>query len=284
MRSGSQGTTIRGRTARWKAGTHQLLAKLSDEQQAALRRATAGSAPGIYSGWLDQPDTGHALDLPWQTIEDTARGLLRAYDWPVAPAPTDWPPSGYIDFLGQGRWQTVGPDWQPDPGRSRLQYDGGSDRVCPKYNTDGHRIEGLPDLRLEALSVIQLLAEARTAIAGRYIESAMLRAMNIGTLYARIAAMLIYGPSIASGAASDLCRADGHKALRESTEERLSERDDEIRRLDNECRLPSKSARARYIKPRLERWAAAYNEGRNPENQTAVPTVDAISRKLSLRR
>ena len=147
-------------------------------------------------------------------IEDIARELLGGYDWPAAGDEREWPPSGFVDRRGFGDWHPVDPDWRPDPGKSELRYDRGSDKVCPQYDGHGRRVEGQPDFRRELLTVIQLVAELRAAAAGGHTESAILRAMTIGALFTRVATMVLNGADIASSAGARAGR-DGAKAMRD---------------------------------------------------------------------
>src|SRR5215203_3110986 len=106
---------IKGRAARWRKGTAELLKPLNDEQREALRRAQAGFPPAFILswGWPDLPDTGKALDPPLQAIEEIARAMLRTYEWPTAENERAWPPSGFLEMLRHGGWRPVGPDWTP---------------------------------------------------------------------------------------------------------------------------------------------------------------------------
>ena len=276
-----------------RAGTKMLLDRLSDEQKAALKRASLGYPPVLLS-WSDAPDTGAALDAPLQIIESTARAILRGYEWPLAPSPSDWPLSGFVDFHGQRQWRAVGPDWQPDARSSRLQYEVGADRVYPRYDEAGRRVEGVPDLRPDALALIQAIAELRFAAAARHLESALLRALTIGTLHARLAAVLFHGAGMASEAANLGAKPEGHETLRENWTEKLIDRDKYIQECDAQIRfLTSKRSRAARIKSGwltngvrekgLDKWVAAFNEGLPPDQHVQTLTVDKISRMLGAR-
>ena len=242
----------KGRAARWRKGNDALLARLSGEQIASLRLAAAGLPPAFILGWHDQPDTGRALEPPLQAIEEITREMLRSYAWPETRGEREWPHSGFVDHAGFENWRQVGPDWRPDPARSRLRYDRGSDRVCPQYDDQGRRFEDRPDFRRELLSLIQLVTELRAAVTGGHVESAILRSMTIGTLFGRVASMALYGERIAGAAASDLCKPLGHEMLRDRLRDKLGERNDEIQRLIRTVRrdkgTEKKSTRARLIK------------------------------------
>ena len=289
-----------GRAKRWAKGTEQLLARLNDDQMAALRRARAGWPPGFVLGRHDAPDTGSALDPPFQAIEEIARELLRGYDWPQnVPQANgqdrpDWPASGYIDRQGFEDWHHVGPDWRPKPGKSRLLYDQASDRVCPRYDKAGAPIEGRPDLRREMLDLLQVIAESRESLANQHIESAMLRAMTIGAMFCRLAMMTLDGAAIARGAANVLLKSRSAEAQRENWTEKLVERDKYIQECDTKlATLKSKSSRATRIKSGwvtngvrekgLDKWVAETNGDLPPDEHVQTLSVDRISRMLAER-
>ena len=267
----------KGRAARWRKGNDVLLARLSGEQIASLRRAAAGSPPAFILGWHAQPDTGDALEPPLQAIEEIAREMLRSYDWPVASGEREWPPSGFVDQAGFENWRQVGPDWRPDPARSRLRYDRGSDRVCPQYDDQGRRFEDRPDFRHELLSLIQLVTELRAAVTGGHGESAILRAMTIGALFTRVAVMVLSGAEIAASAGARGGR-DGAKASREDgiADSRsacaAALRDCDAAVTAKNRNLRSRSARAEKIEPHYAAWAR--------ENEEKPLSVRQIRRKL----
>ena len=183
-------------------------------------------------------------------IEEIAREMLRSYAWSQT--------SGFADRLGL----EVGPNWRPDPGKSDLRYDRGSDKVCPQYDGQDRRVEGRPDFRRELLTLIQLIAELRAAATGGYIESALLRAMTIGALFTRVAIMVANGADIAASAGVRAGR-DGAKAMRDDrlTDSRSACEDailrfDEAVRAKNKC-LKSWKARAEKIEPHFAAWADA---------------------------
>jgi hypothetical protein len=211
--------------------------------------------------------------------------MLRTYEWPTAAEEGAWPPSGLWEALRGGGWRPVGPDWIPDPNGSGLRQDRGHDRVYPIYDDEGRPIEGRPDFRWELLQLIELSAELRAALAGRYVESAALRAMTIGTLFGRVASMVLDGPSTTIGAATEMCKGEGHESLRDNLREKLGDRDAAISELDRATQgLKGKSARAARIKPKLDRWVAKYNRDRAPEDHVGTLSVDRISRMLPSRR
>ena len=257
----------KGRAARWRKGNDALLARLSGEQIASLRLAAAGLPPAFILGWHDQPDTGEALEPPLQAIEEITREMLRSYDWPETSGEREWPHSGFVDHAGFENWRQVGPDWRPDPARSRLRYDRGSDRVCPQYDDQGRRFEDRPDFRHELLSLIQLVTELRAAVTGGHVESAILRSMTIGTLFGRVASMALYGERIAGAAASDLCKPLGHEMLRDRLRDKLGERNDEKFSASfvqsGGTRGPRRRARAR---------GSSRRDGRHPEAESAAST------------
>ena len=196
-------STVVGRAARWRKFTKTLRSRLDEKQLSALRRARQGYPPEFKLGWYSYADTGDALDAPLRTIEGIARELLRGYDWPRPESNSAWPASGYREQLSPDQWCPVGPDWSPDVHRGVLKYEVGDDRVCPKHDADGNQIEGDPDFRLELLTMVQLVVELRASVRGGHVESAILRAMTIGTLFGRLASMAFDGPEIASGATSE---------------------------------------------------------------------------------
>jgi hypothetical protein len=191
---------VKGRAKRWREFTERLQGRLTAEQIASLNRARAGSPPGFLLGWYTETGAEHALDEPLRIVEGIARELLRGYDWPDAAEGEEWPASGYREDLGRGRWRPVGPDWSPDVNRGRLEHNEGRDRVCLGYTDKGVPRGGPPDLRGEMLHLVLLAAEVRAAVAGGYIESAVLRAMTVGSLFTRIASMLIDAGDMAEGA------------------------------------------------------------------------------------
>lgn len=58
------------------------------------------------------------------------------------------------------------------------------------------------DLRYETTALVELVPELREAMAARRIESALLRAMALGTMFTRLAYLVLDGELIASGAAT----------------------------------------------------------------------------------
>jgi hypothetical protein len=276
---------IKGRAARWRSGTVELLKPLNDEHKEALRRARAGWTPAYILGPVKVTDTGRELDPPLKMIEEIARAMLRTYEWPKSDGTRTWPPSGLKEELRGGGWREVGPDWIPDPNGLGIRQNRYCDRAYPIHDEEGNPVEGRPDFRFELLALIQLSAELKIALSARCLESAILRSMTIGTLFGRIASMVLDGPSTAIGAATALCKSEGHKNLRESQREKLGDRNAEIRRLDDQCLgLAGKSERATHIKPKLDKWVTGYNEDHAPEDRVNTLSIYRISRMLPSRK
>lgn len=143
-------------------------------------------------GWYNDTDNGVRHEKPLRIIEGLARELLRGYSWPGSKHVADWPPTGYREALGihSLEWRVVDPDWVPNH----------QNAMSLQYNAMFDEVRSWPDMRGELLTIILMIAELRSALALRCFESALLRAMTIGTLLTRIADLLLVGTEIASGA------------------------------------------------------------------------------------
>ncbi len=81
------------------------------------------------------------------------------------------------------------------------------------------------DLRHEAAALKELAVELREALAAGRIESALIRAMALGTMFTRLAYLLLDGEAIASGAAAGRGRENARPVIRARQEEKQFERD-----------------------------------------------------------
>jgi hypothetical protein len=301
------GAGVVGRAERWRAGNKPLIDRLKGEQRTALEQASFGRNPFVLDR-RDGPSQCATLVDTLRLIEETARALLGGYhwpdgdEWPNGEGNPKWPASGFAAQHGFGDWRQVGPSWQPEPGKSRLLYDGGADQVCRTTDDEGDSIEGQPDFRGELLFIIEAIAEARAALDDRRTAAAALCALAVGTAYSGLAVKLFHGAPIAGDAAAAKVRPAGHDELRRTWSQKNAERDAYVEELDNRLvHVMDATDRATMIKKGwpidggrvkgLDEWVKAHNAGMkaedpnlDPKHEVRTLSLDRIARRLPSRR
>ena len=123
------------------------------------------------------------------------------------------------------------------------------------------------DLRHETHALTDLVSELREATAAGRIESALIRAMALGTMFARMAYLVLDGELIASAAASQRALPKTRPQIAAAQDERRSVKDIELSELlkeDREAKHPSAqrsdSAVARRMAPKFAAWAKDVGE------------------------
>jgi hypothetical protein len=116
------------------------------------------------------------------------------------------------------------------------------------------------DLRHETDALTVLASELREALAAGRIESALIRAMALGTMFTRLAFLLLDGDVIASGAASNRGRDKTRPKIKVQQEQSRSARDFELLELLKADRDDKTLGKQRSNLATAKRLAPLYNE------------------------